>query len=140
MAPHFDRDLTKWNHPSAPRQVDETARQRTMGTIALLSRSIRIRRQESGMRACAAAVVVLAAVSAFAALSAQSVADEAAPNTPPVTDLSQKSGTLSDKLDSSNGVIRPSGAVYPKIEKSAPAVGAIRIIPPSDASRTETPK
>jgi hypothetical protein len=82
----------------------------------------------------------LAAVSALAPLSAQSSADEAAPNTPPVTDLSKKSGTLSDKLDSSNGVIHPSGEVDPKIAKPAPTGGSIKVIPPSDASPAATPK
>jgi hypothetical protein len=89
------------------------------------------------MRTCTTALLVLSTITA---LSAHSVADEAAPSTaPPATDLSKSSGTLSDKFDSSNGVIHPSGGIDPKIEKPAPAAGTIRIIPSPD-SPTATPK
>lgn len=51
----------------------------------------------------------------------------------PATDLSKQKGSLSDKLNKSNGVIRPEGAVDPKMEKSAPATGATPVIPPPAA-------
>ena len=48
----------------------------------------------------------------------------------PNTNLSNKNGSLSDKLNSSNGVIRPEDNVDPGIRKPAPAQGATPIIPP----------
>jgi hypothetical protein len=93
------------------------------------------------MRTCIAAFFVLAAMSASVPSGAYAAADKVAPNTaPPATDLSNKSGTLSDELDSTNGVIHPSGEVDPKMEKPAPAAGAIRVIPPPNKQPTETPK
>ena len=52
------------------------------------------------------------------------------PDGVPDTDLSGKSGTLSDKLNSSNGVIRPEDNVDPDMSKRAPAQGATPVIPP----------
>jgi hypothetical protein len=48
----------------------------------------------------------------------------------PNTNLSHKSGSLSDKLNSSNGVIRPEDNVDPGIRKPAPAEGSTPVIPP----------
>jgi hypothetical protein len=88
-------------------------------------------------------LLVLAAIAA--ALCRPAAAIEAAPPTDaipgkvapapdaPNTDLSKKSGELSDKLSKSNGVIHPEGGLDPKMQKPAPATGAIQVIPPPDA-------
>jgi hypothetical protein len=51
----------------------------------------------------------------------------------PKTDLSKKNGELSDKLNKSNGVIHPEGAVDPNMQKPAPATGSMPVIPPPDS-------
>jgi hypothetical protein len=51
----------------------------------------------------------------------------------PKTDLSKQGGNLSDKLNSSNGVIHPEGSVDPQMQKPAPATGATPVIPPPGA-------
>jgi hypothetical protein len=38
--------------------------------------------------------------------------------------------TLSEKLDQSNGVIKPRSDVDPKIEKPAPTTGSMPVVPP----------
>jgi hypothetical protein len=55
----------------------------------------------------------------------------------PKTDLSKKNGELSDKLSKSNGVIHPEGGLDPKMQKPAPAAGAMQVIPPPDAPGAE---
>jgi hypothetical protein len=56
----------------------------------------------------------------------------AAPEVPP-TDLSKKNGDLSDKLNSTSGVIRPEGNIDPGMRKPVPAEGAMPVIPPPGA-------
>jgi hypothetical protein len=51
----------------------------------------------------------------------------------PKTDLSTKSGALSDKLSKSNGVIHPESGLDPKMQKPAPATGTMPVIPPPDS-------
>jgi hypothetical protein len=51
----------------------------------------------------------------------------------PKTDLSKQNGELSDKLNKSNGVIRPEDGIDPKMQKPTPATGAMPVIPPPDA-------
>ena len=48
----------------------------------------------------------------------------------PNTDLSKKSGDLSDKLNSTNGVIRPESNIDPGMRKPAPVEGSTPIILP----------
>jgi hypothetical protein len=48
----------------------------------------------------------------------------------PYTDLSNKKGIMSDKLNQTNGVIHPEGAVDSKMEKPAPANGSMPVIKP----------
>lgn len=50
----------------------------------------------------------------------------------PPTDLNGKSGTLSDKLGGSDGVIKPSGDVDPAMNKDAPQTGTTPVIKPKD--------
>jgi hypothetical protein len=57
---------------------------------------------------------------------------------PPKTDLQDKKGDLSEKLDKSNGVIHPQGAVDPGMDKKAPSVGATPVIPPPGAPGSGT--
>ena len=59
-------------------------------------------------------------------------AAQSAATTPavPDTDISNKNGTLSEKLNQSDGVIHPQGADDPGIQKSAPATGTMPVIPP----------
>jgi hypothetical protein len=94
-------------------------------------------------------LLVLAAIGA--ALCQPAAAVEAAPPTDaipgkvapgadvPKTDLSKKNGELSDRLSKSNGVIHPEGGVDPKMQKPAPAIGTMPVIPPPDA-RDAQPK
>jgi hypothetical protein len=62
--------------------------------------------------------------------------DESTPGTTapaaatPKNDLSQRAGTLSDKLSDANGVIHREGVIDPKMQKKPPAVGAMPVIPP----------
>ena len=55
----------------------------------------------------------------------------------PAADLAKQKGNLSDKLNKSNGVIRPEGAVDPNMEKPAPSTGATRVIPPPAAPEVQ---
>jgi hypothetical protein len=57
-------------------------------------------------------------------------APAASPRDVPDTDLSRKNGDLSDKLNSTNGVITPEGDIDPAMRKPAPAEGATPVIPP----------
>jgi len=61
------------------------------------------------------------------------VADSmAAPQDAPVpdTDIAKKKGDLSDKLNSTSGVIHPEGSMDPGMQKQAPPVGATPVVPP----------
>lgn len=70
-----------------------------------------------------------AAATATDASPGKAAPDAAVPN----TDLSKQSGSLSEKLNRTNGVIHPEGAVDPKMDKPAPATGATPVIPPPAA-------
>ena len=86
-------------------------------------------------------IIAAAAVVLFAAASAQSAFSDAngQPSAqPPKTDLQDKKGDLSEKLDKSNGVIHPKGAVDPGMAKKAPAVGNTPVIPPPGAPSSGT--
>jgi hypothetical protein len=48
----------------------------------------------------------------------------------PTTDLSRKNGDLSDKLNATDGVIRPENDIDPGMRKPAPAEGSTPVIPP----------
>ncbi|MDR3462842.1 MAG: hypothetical protein P4L76_11075 [Beijerinckiaceae bacterium] len=52
----------------------------------------------------------------------------------PDTDVAKKSGSLSDKLNSSNGVIHPQGVTDPTMQKPAIAHDPMPVIPPPSAS------
>lgn len=68
---------------------------------------------------------------AQAASATDAIPEKAAPGANvPDTDLSKQSGNLSDKLNKTNGVIHPDGGVDPKMQKPAPATGAMSVIPP----------
>ncbi|MCW6511232.1 hypothetical protein [Lichenifustis flavocetrariae] len=49
---------------------------------------------------------------------------------PASTDIAKRPGTLSEKLNTTNGVIHPQGDVDPGIHKSAPKTGTMPVIPP----------
>jgi hypothetical protein len=78
--------------------------------------------------------IAIAAV-AFAHVAAAAPAADAVPGqaAAPKTDLSDQTGSLSQKLNRTNGVIRPEGAVDPAMEKPAPAAGATPVIRPPSA-------
>lgn len=76
--------------------------------------------------AFAAALLGLAAGPA----SAQTAAPAAPAAPAPKTDLDQKSGTLSDKLSDTNGVIKPTGNVDPDMHKATPQTGNMPVIKP----------
>ena len=84
----------------------------------------------------------IAAAAAVLALAAgPGAAQTAAPA--PSTDLDSKSGTLSDKLGQTGGVIKPGGDVDPAMRKPAPQTGATpvvkpRQVPPQSGDGTKT--
>ena len=61
------------------------------------------------------------------------IPEKTAPGTIPRTNLDQKSGTLSDKLSETKGVIKPTGSVDPAIQKPTPQAGMMPVIKPGDA-------
>ena len=81
-------------------------------------------------------ILVVAAIGAgfchpAAAQSSAPSTEKAAPGaSAPHTDLSEQGGALSDKLNKTNGVIHPEGAVDPKMQREAPATGTMKVIPP----------
>lgn len=83
--------------------------------------------------AALAASLALSPSLTFAAgtASAQTAAPAA---TAPKTDLDTKSGTLSDKLSDTNGVIRPTGDVDPAMHKGAPQSGSMPVIRPGEVA------
>jgi hypothetical protein len=90
------------------------------------------------MRAKAALIIAATVSSAIVFVAASgraATADEPArPDAgAPKTDLGTTKGDLSEKLDKSNGVVRPQGSVDPGIEKKAPAVGDAPVIRPPGA-------
>ena len=80
--------------------------------------------------------IIAIAAAALAHVAAAAPATDATPGkaapdaAPPNTDLSDQTGSLSQKLNRTNGVIRPEGAVDPTMEKPAPAAGATPVIRP----------
>ena len=83
---------------------------------------------------CAAAGLFALVAGSSAALAAQSTEAAASQNSmsgaiAPDSKFARQPGTLSDKLDKSNGVIRPK-EVDPAIEKKAPSTGTAAVIPP----------
>ncbi|HLH48418.1 MAG TPA: hypothetical protein VKV96_03665 [Roseiarcus sp.] len=93
------------------------------------------------MRAKSEWIIVAAAFALFAAASTQASPADSGDQTsaqPPKTDLQDKKGDLSEKLDKSNGVIHPKGAVDPGMAKKAPPVGNTPVIPPPNAPRSGT--
>ena len=82
-------------------------------------------------------ILIAAAVAAIANLAAAAPSGDTvqgSPDATPKTDLSHQSGSLSEKLKRNNGVIRPEGAVDPKMEKEAPDTGTMPVIPPPGGS------
>ncbi len=77
--------------------------------------------------AAACLAFLLACASSLAQTARQ---PEAKPNAIPHTDMEKKKGDLSDKLNSTNGVIHPDKNVDPGIRRPAPATGATPVIPP----------
>lgn len=71
-----------------------------------------------------------------ASLSGPAVAQSTSmdPTSKPQTDVGTKSGTLSDKLSDTGGVIHPQESVDPKIQKPAPATGNMPVIRPPVSS------
>lgn len=53
---------------------------------------------------------------------------------------SNSHGSLSEKLDKTNGVIRPNSAVDPGMEKPAPSAGATPVITPPGGDAGVQPK
>lgn len=51
----------------------------------------------------------------------------------PDTDIAKKKGSLSDKLDSTNGVIHPEGPVDPGMQQPTPSGGPMPVIHPPGA-------
>ena len=93
------------------------------------------------MRAKINAIVAAAALVALGAAGPACAASSAAGQSdaqPPKTDLQDKKGDLSEKLDKSNGVIHPQGAVDPGMDKKAPSVGETPVIPPPGAPGSGT--
>ncbi len=92
------------------------------------------------MRAKSAAMVAAMVALLGAAGPAQSASSQAddQPGAAPKTDLQNKKGDLSDKLDQSRGVIHPQKDVDPGMEKKAPAVGDMPVIKPPGAPGSGT--
>ncbi len=84
--------------------------------------------------AASAALLCLASGAAWAQAAAPAAGSNATipEKIAPPTDLNGKSGTLSDKLGDSNGVIKPSGDVDPAMNKDAPQTGTTPVIKPKD--------
>ena len=89
-----------------------------------------------GTLAASAALLGLASGAALAQAAAPAVGsnptipEKTAPGTAPSTSLDQKSGTLSEKLGDTDGVIKPSGDVDPAMHKPAPDTGSTPVIKP----------
>lgn len=73
-------------------------------------------------------VAVCGGVAGLSGVAAGETAPKA--ETVPNTDVGNGSGSLSDKLNATNGVIHPEGTVDPGMQKPAPATGTMPIIPP----------
>jgi hypothetical protein len=71
-------------------------------------------------------LVILLGCSPVPAQTPSTINAEGVPN----TDLAGKKGDLSDKLNATDGVIRPQSDVDPAMRKPAPAEGSTPVIPP----------
>ncbi len=79
---------------------------------------------------------ILAALLLLLGASQSLAQNGASPGTKPTvpdTDMEKKNGDLSDKLNSTNGVIHPEGNVDPAIRRPPPQTGATPVIPPPGA-------
>ena len=58
---------------------------------------------------------------------------------PPPSDIGNRPGTLSEKLNETSGVIHPSGGVDPGMTAKPPATGTMPVVPPpgSPGGRTD---
>ena len=81
---------------------------------------------------CFAAAGASAQSAAPKPASPNAIREKTTPGTAPRTNLDQESGTLSDKLSESKGVIKPSGTVDPAIQKPTPQAGSMPVIKPGD--------
>lgn len=76
-----------------------------------------------------------------AAASAQSAGTTAGstPTTPetaaPATNLDRKPGSLSDKLSSTDGIVKPTGDVDPGMHRPTPQTGTMPVIKPSQVPK-----
>jgi hypothetical protein len=82
------------------------------------------------------AASILALAIGNAAANAAAPEEKTPPAAAPKTDLQNKKGDLSNKLDRDNGVVHPQGSVDPGMEKTPPAtMGDTPVIkPPTDGS------
>jgi hypothetical protein len=76
-----------------------------------------------------AAIALVAQIAGPVAVAQPAPTDENRLQSPD-TDIAKKRGDLSDKLDSSNGVIRPEGSIDPGMQKPTPPAGPMPLIPP----------
>jgi hypothetical protein len=83
-----------------------------------------------------AATVALLSAAAPAQSASQAAGESGAGS--PQTDLQNKKGDLSEKLNQSRGVIHPEKGVDPEMEKKAPAVGDTPVIKPPGAPGSGT--
>jgi hypothetical protein len=82
-------------------------------------------------RIAAAALATLAFCCGASARSSAPAPETIAPAADaPSTDITRKAGTLSHKLNETNGVIHPDEDVDPAMQKTAPATGTMPVIPP----------
>jgi hypothetical protein len=58
------------------------------------------------------------------------LAEDSQSPTVPQTDVGLAPGSLSSKLDATGGVIHPQGTIDAAIQKPAPAMGSMPVIPP----------
>ncbi len=77
-----------------------------------------------------AALAVAFTIAQIAVDAAPAAATDKKELTTPDTDIAKKKGSLSDKLNSSNGVIHPDPSVDPGIQKPTPPAGAMPVVPP----------
>jgi len=81
------------------------------------------------LAACMAVGSLAALAGAAQAASATDSSSQGVVRAAPNSKFAKQPGDLSDKLDASNGVIRPK-EVDPAIEKKPPPAGAAAVIPP----------
>lgn len=74
--------------------------------------------------------IVTKRVGFIALLSAGGAAQAETTAPAPPSDVSKQGGTLSEKLNATNGVIHPEGAVDPGMQKQPPATGTMPVVRP----------